>query len=220
MDSTLLSPQQAEATSTSNRPGRGSARRPRRLAWAAAIVAAGAGLAVVTALGGFGFRDDTAVLLSPGEVFDAGNLLVTTRSAATFRELAWDESATWVVLVDLQVSNPHDEASAPLSGEDGNFHLVLRDGTSLSPAIGGTIAGSSARPYILPGMLATDLQLRFELPAGMEPGTKVALAISPMEFTDNYIMGLGGGEQRWNLDSGAAVGAVVLEPKVLADRNP
>jgi len=177
---------------------------------AAAILVAG-----VYAAGGFNQRSDWEVR-GPGEEMDAGNLVFTAVSATAQRGDA-AAGGRWTVLVTGTVRNPQDSSLAPILGDRGNLFARDHSGGTVSTLASARLGDDDARTEVPPDNrpLAMVAQFRFET---FEPGTTLDVAVARMEFTDNSVLGLGGGAKEWNVDSAAllqmvSVPLTVLPPK-------
>jgi hypothetical protein len=191
-----------------------SLRRALRLwPWLAALVVVG----LVVGLGGFARRTDTLRPAALGAEINSHNLVFTLTGATLQSRPGLDGATEWEVEVAGSVRNPNEEALAPVLGPSGNF--ILHDATSGLTAEAETVTlGVSSRRYLVPpGNTTMPLTIDFTLPADYAPQAGIELAVAPMEHTANTVLGLGGGELVWNLDSFAAVSLVQLPLTRLAD---
>jgi len=181
----------------------------------AVVVAAG----ILVATGAFERRTDALKTAQPGTEVDCRNLVFAFRSATAQRVTDFVGKQTWEVVTSGAVRNPHDEALTPLTGDYGNF--ALRDPRSrlvVNPQYV-TVGDSLARLYVPPGGTDLAVAVTFELPDTFEPGDTIDLGLVPMEYTDNAILGLGGGQAEWNVDSHAPATVVPLPLTRLPDRE-
>lgn len=181
----------------------------------ALVVAAG----ILVATGAFERRNDLVVTVPPGVEVDCRNLVFAFGSATAQRVTDFAGNRTWEVVAGGVVRNPHDEALIPRTGDFGNF--ALRDPRSrlvVNPQYV-SLGDSLARLYVPPGDTTMAVAVTFELPDSFEPGATVDLGLVPMEYTDNVILGLGGGRPDWNVDSNAAASVVPLPLTRLPDRE-
>ncbi len=183
--------------------------RPRFLRlwpWLAAVAL----VALVVGLGGFDKRTDRLVPTSPGAEIDSHNLVFTFTGATVQSVADFSGKRQWRLVAAGTVRNRNEETLYPRLGPTGN--LAVHD-----PASGRTaepesvrIGDSDQRSLVPPGDTPMALAVTFELPAEYEPQASIELGVFPMEYTDPVILGLGGGEKEWNIDSYAPAALVVL----------
>jgi hypothetical protein len=181
----------------------------------AGVAVAAVGVGVYLA-GGFGQRSDW-VVRAAGENMDAGNLVFTAVSATAQR----DETVAarpWTVLVTGTVRNPHEETLAPMLGEQGNMFARDHRGGTVETLASVQLGGVYSRTEVPPDGRPIDLVAEFRFDQ-FEPGTTLDVAVSRMEFTDNSVLGLGGGEKEWNTDSNALLQMVTVPLTVLPPKN-
>ncbi|MVA74924.1 hypothetical protein GC722_02610 [Auraticoccus sp. F435] len=161
-------------------------------------------LGLVAALGGFERRTDRLTVMAPGAELDCHQLVYTFDSATVRRTQGVDGVWEHQLTVSGTVRNPTDEPQAPRYGEFGS--LVVRGVPGpLTATIEAVALGSSfeelsvnTRDFVAPGAPALPLEVRFTLPDDYEPSDVVLLGAFEMEYTDNYVLGLGGGQRSWN----------------------
>lgn len=194
---------------------------PRRRGFWVSLGAGLAALAVIgggIALGGLEERSDHQLEVPVGTPIKAGNLTYTF-TGATVQRVDRFSGPIWELVANGTVSNPHDTPLAPLGGNYGSF-LAFEPGGDLEVvAESGSwlIGGAGMRDLVPPGDRPLSLQLEFELPPDHTPTDTVGLAVSPMEFTDNAVLGLAGGEKAWNVDSFATIHYLTLPVERLPD---
>lgn len=184
----------------------------------------GAGLAAIAvisggiALGGLERRSDARVEVPVGTPIDAGNLIYTF-TGATVQRVEQFSGTTWELVATGTVTNPHDTPLAPLGGGYGSFLAFdLDKNLTVEAESGAWVIGEAAmRNLVPPGDQTLALQVAFELPPDYSPTDTIGLAVFPMEFTDNSVLGLAGGEKSWNLDSFAPVEYLTLPVERLPD---
>lgn len=181
--------------------------------WFAAVLV----VALVVALGGFDKRTDQLVPTSPGVEIDSHNLVFTLTSATLQSVADFSGKREWRVVAAATVRNPNDETLYPLLGPTGNF--VLHDPASKRTAEPESVrlGDSDQRSLVPPGDTPMAMEVSFDLPAEYQPQASIEVGVFPMEYTDSVILGLGGGELAWNLDSYASAALVTLPLTRLPD---
>jgi hypothetical protein len=190
---------------------------PRRLARFWPLVAVLAVVALALGTGAFERRTDRLVPRPAGSLVDCGNLVLAFTSATAQKVTDSTGSASWTVVANGSVRNRHDEALAPITGERGN--IAARDplsGRTFTPKYF-SMGASWSRLFVPPGDSAFDLTATFEFPADFRPGPDLELGLFRMEYTDNVVLGLGGGVKEWNVDSTAQVSLLDLPLSRLPD---
>lgn len=171
---------------------------------------------VVFAAGGFGQRSDWLVR-SPGEEIDAVNLVFTVTSATAQRDDTALGGGRWRVLVSGTVRNPQDSTLQPETGEYGNLFARDHRGGTVATLATVELGGASSRTEVPPDDSPMAMVARFDFDR-FDPAASLDVAVATMEFTDNGVLGLGGGQKVWNTDSNAllqlvSVPLTVLPPK-------
>lgn len=165
-------------------------------------------------LGGFELRRDHLVG-HPGEAIDAGNLIFTL-TEATVQE---QKSGTWQVVVTGTVSNPNDDALAPITGDLGNLAVLRSPGTTPAMLESVELGGTWRRDVVAPGGRPVSLAAAFTFPADSEFADTISCGIFTMENTDNSVLGVADGATQWNVDSTAAYHVVTLPLTVLPPQD-
>lgn len=181
--------------------------------WLAALLV----VALVVGLGGFARRTDGLVPAALGEEIDSHNLVFTFMSATLQSVADFSGKREWRVVAVGTVRNPNDETLYPILGPTGNFVIHDRASTRTADPESVRIGDSDQRSLVPPGNTAMALQVTFELAAEYVPQPSIELGVAPMEYTDPVILGLGGGEREWNVDSYAPMALVVLPLTRLPD---
>lgn len=168
-------------------------------------------LTTVAALGGFERRTDRLTVMAPGSELDTRDLVYTFADATVQRQQSFGGVWEWEVVARGTVRNPHDEPLSPRTGDFGS--LVVRgvpgpeSATIEQVGVGGPLDDDfdSLRSDVRPGGATLPLEVSFVLPDPYRPSDRIALAAFVMEHTDNYVLGLGGGERTWNKTDDAFV---------------
>lgn len=174
----------------------------------AAVVVA---VALIIGLGGFSERTDLKVPAAPGQELDSRDL-VFSFSRATAQQLTSSASdSSWEIVVYGTVRNPNDEALQPISGDNGHFAFKDPRGGEIALWDGRlAIDGDPNRQYVPPGNTTMDLALTVRFTDAYVAGPELLMAVSRMEYTDNVVLGLGGGAKRWNIDSASPIWMLTL----------
>lgn len=190
-----------------------AARRPRRLGvmagrstlqralrfwpWLVLLVILG----LVIGLGGLARRTDKLTPTDLGTEIDSHNLVFTITGATLQKIENYGGGYEWRVDAAGSVRNPNETALYPILGPTGNF--VVRDRASGLTAYADsvTIGDSRNREVVPPGNASLTLTVTFTLPEEYLTQPDIELAIAPMEYTDNAVLGIGGGQKEWNVDS-------------------
>lgn len=197
-----------------------ASRRPTpRWGMVVALIAALAAVALVAGVylaGGFAQRNDW-IVRSPGEEVDAGNLVFTVVSATAQRDEG-PADRPWTVRVAGTVRNPHEQTLAPITGDQGNLFARDHRGGTVATLRSVQLGDTSSRGVVPPDDRPVDLVAEFDF-AQFEPGTTLDVAVGRMEFTDNAVLGLGGGAKTWNTDSAALLQMVTVPLTVLPPKS-
>lgn len=180
----------------------------------AAVVVA---IALIVGLGGFSQRTDMKVPGTPGQELDCRDL-VFSFSRATARKVTSPYSGTsWEIVVYGTVRNPNDEALQPISGDTGHFAFKDPRGGEVALWDGRlAIDGDTNRQFVPPGNTTMDLALTVRFTDAYVAGPELLMAVSHMEYTDNVVLGLGGGHKRWNMDSASPTWMLTLPVTTLS----
>lgn len=166
-------------------------------------------VAVVWLLGGFEPRRDYLVF-SPGQEVAGGNLLFTLDSATARRTTTGD----WEVVVLGSVRNPHHESLPVITGDSGN--LAVNTGTTSAVLERVELGGNAQRAVVSPDNQPIQLAAYFRLPGETTLATSLRVGVFVMEYSNNNILDLAGGE-RWHEADRRVYAAVLplllLEPK-------
>lgn len=156
----------------------------------------------------------------PGQELDCRNL-VFSFSRATARPVTSSYSGkSWEIVVYGTVRNPNDEALQPLSGDTGNFAFKDPRGGEIALWDGRLeIDGDANRQFVPPGNMTMDLALTIRFSDAYVAGPELLMAVSHMEYTDNVVLGLGGGSKRWNIDSAAPTWMLTLPVTTLTPQR-
>lgn len=204
----------SDATPASRRPVKG---------WLIAVAAVLAVAGVIAAFGGFGPRQVDALAAQPGEEVDAHNLVFRLDSA-TVQHLRNDDKEPWKVVVSGSVRNPTDQTLYPETGRWGNLVAIVDGGepertgdfsAQLGPQAPDQTFGS--RRVIPPNDSWMALTATFRFAAFPDVST-LTVAVVPMEFTANTILGLNDTPQ-WNVASFELPTAVRLPVTRLPDSD-
>lgn len=186
-----------------------------------AVPAVIAAVAVVIALGGFNRRSDVFTATAPGAEIDSVNLIYTFSKATAQKVVSDYSDPYWEVVAIGTVSNPNDEAVAPLLGDYGQF--ALKDPASAQVAVptwgSVEIGGDELRTQVVPGMEPASITIRVEMEGSFSPGADIVLAVAPAEYTDNVVLGLGRGRKNWSKDSLAPMNLLHLPLDTLPERK-
>lgn len=165
--------------------------------WLALVVIIG----LVLGLGGFDRRTDNLTAAELGAEIDSHNLVFTITSATLQKVPNFSSKDEWKIEAAGTVRNPNDDALYPILGPTGNFAVHDR-ATGLTADPDSVLIGDSRnRQLVPPGNTSLPMRLTFTLPEEYVPQERIELAIAPMEYTDNAVLGLGGGQRAWNVDS-------------------
>lgn len=175
-------------------------------------------ISLVVGLGGFAKRTDNLTPVELGTEIDSHNLVFTI-SAATLQKVAnFGGGNEWQVVASGSVRNPNDEALYPILGPTGNFVVHDRASGLTADANSVLVGDSRNRELVPPGNTSLPLAVSFTLPEEYVPQEGIELAIAQMEYTDNAVLGLGGGQKAWNVDSYAPLSLLQVPLTRLADR--
>ena len=168
--------------------------------------------------GGFERRTDQLVPAALGAEVDSHNLVFTFTSGTLQSVTDFSGDQDWRIVLAGTVRNPNDEALAPITGAYGNF--IVHDPVSRLTAEpeGVQIGDSDHRGLVPPGDTTFDLRVTFTLPEQYRPAAGIELGVFPMEYTDNVILGLGGGSRTWNVDSHAPAALLQVPLERLPDQ--
>lgn len=179
-------------------------RRPVRnwlIATAVVLVVAG----VVAALGGFGPRRIGSLTAQPGDEIDAHNLVFRLESA-TVQYVRGNTSRPWKLVVTGSVRNPTEETLYPKTGPFGNL-IAIAEGAQpvrtgdFSAKLGPADPERTFNPrWVIPpndAWMSLTASYEFERFWGVDT---VEVAVVPMEFTANIILGLSDVPE-WNVAS-------------------
>jgi hypothetical protein len=159
-------------------------------------------LLVMLGAGGFTTRTDRFVPAAAGAELDC-RYLVFTFSQATVKHVISGSDQHWVVTAVGTVLNPNDEALSPIGGDYGQF--VFRDDasgqTAVPSVVPGTLGGDARRSDVVPGAAPISIEVQAEFDNIYAPGATVTFAVAKAEYTENIVLGLGGGDKQWNKDS-------------------
>lgn len=163
-------------------------------------------VAVVWLLGGFAPRRDY-LAFSPGQEVDGGNLLFTLDSATARRTTTGD----WEVVVLGSVRNPHHESLPVITGDSGN--LAVNTGTTSAVLERVELGGTARRAVVSPDNQPIQLAAYFRVPGDTTLATSLRAGVFVMEYSNNNILDLAGGE-RWH-EADRRVYAAVLPLRLL-----
>jgi len=182
--------------------------------WLALLVIIG----LVISLGGLAKRTDKLTPTDLGTEIDSHNLVFTITSGTLQKVANFGGGIEWEVEAAGSVRNPHDEALYPILGPLGNF--VVHDRASGLTAYPESvmIGDSRNRQLIPPGNTSLPLTIAFTLPGEYVPQAGIELGIAQMEYTDNAVLGIGGGQRAWNVDSYAPLSLVQVPLTPLPDK--
>lgn len=172
---------------------------PRRLRIGIPLLAVGLAVGLVVGLGGFETRQDQSQVMAVGAELDCEDLVYTFDSATVQKVENLAGEPAWEVWALGTARNPNDEPLGPGTGEGGSLAVRGAPGPEIANAESVTIGDEeSARSAVPPGDVAVPLRVGFELPGSYQPSDRLQLATIVMEYTDNSVLGLGGGERSWN----------------------
>ncbi|MGV8907501.1 MAG: hypothetical protein ACOH1Y_00820 [Propionicimonas sp.] len=175
-------------------------------------------ISLVVGLGGFAKRTDNLTPVELGTEIDSHNLVFTI-SGATLQKVAnFGGGNEWSVEASGSVRNPNDEALYPILGPTGNFVVHDRASGLTADANSALVGDSRNRELVPPGNTSLPLTISFTLPEEYVPQEGIELAIAQMEYTDNVVLGLGGGQKAWNVDSYAPLSLLQVPLTRLADK--
>jgi len=166
-------------------------------------------VAVVWLLGGFEPRRDY-LAFSSGQEVDGGNLLFTFDSATARRATTGD----WEVVVLGSVRNPHHESLSVITGDSGN--LAVNTGTTSAMLERVELGGDAQRAVVSPDNLPIQLAAYFRLPGETTLATSLRVGVFVMEYSNNNILDLAGGEHWHSSDRrvyAAVLPLLLLEPQ-------
>jgi hypothetical protein len=193
----------------------------RKLAHAWPVLAVVVVIGLVFGLGGFNKRSDAFESSGLGQELDCRNL-VFTFTGATVRHVASQYAGDhWEVVALGSVRNPNEEALSVPTGDYGQFafkdeaskQVVVPDGST--PML---LGDDSHRAYVPPGIGAISIAVPVDFDNSYQPGSEILLAVVKMEYTDNAVLGLSGGQAEWNTDSLASTYLVHLPLTRLEDK--
>ncbi|SDD36009.1 hypothetical protein [Auraticoccus monumenti] len=172
--------------------------------WGVPVLLLALVLVAVTALGGFERRTDRIAVMAPGSELDTRDLVYTFTDATVQHQQDYDGVWEWEVVTRGTVRNPHDEPLSPRTGDYGS--LVVRGVPGPETATIEQVSVSASlqddfdhrRRDVRPGRATLPIEVSFVLPDSYRPADRIALGAFVMEYTDNYVLGLGGGERTWN----------------------
>ncbi len=198
-------------------------RVPRWLALGVPLLVLLLALALVVGLGGFERRGDRVTVMAPGAELDAKQLVYTFDAATVQRTQGYDGSWQQLVTVRGTVRNPTDEPQAPKYGDFGSFvlrglpgpHVAVMHGFALDGAYDDYVP--ARRSHVAPGLPALPIEVRFVMPDDYRPSDVVLLGVFVMEYEDQYVLGLGGGEPSWGKSDDAL--GVYLPVTVLPEES-
>ena len=178
--------------------GRFTLRRTLRFwPWLALLLIIG----LVLGLGGFDKRTDNLTAADLGAEIDSHNLVFTIASATLQKVSTFGDENEWKIEATGTVRNPNDDALHPILGSTGNFVVHDRASGLTADPDSVLIGDSRNRQLVPPGNATMPMTVAFTLPEEYVPQEGIELAIAEMEFTDNAVLGLGGGQKAWNVDS-------------------
>lgn len=172
--------------------------------WGVPVLLLALVLGTVAALGGFERRSDRFTVMAPGSELDARDLVYTFTDATVQRQQSYDGVWEWEVVARGTVRNPNDEPLSPRTGDFGSMVVKGVPGQETtvieSVSVGGSLEDDfeHRRSAVRPGGATLPIEISFVLPDAYRPSDRIALAAFVMEYTDNYVLGLGGGERTWN----------------------
>ena len=158
-------------------------------------------IGLVLGLGGFARRTDNLTAADLGAEIDSHNLVFTITSATLQKVPNSGGGNKWKVEAAGSVRNPNDDALYPILGSTGNFVVHDRSSGLTADPDSVLIGDSSNRQLVPPGNTSLPMRVAFTLPEAYVPQRGIELAIAQMEHTDNAVLGLGGGQRAWNVDS-------------------
>lgn len=178
-------------------------------------------VALVVGLGGFDRRSDRNVVAAPGDELDSHDLVFTLSRATAQHVTSPYAEPYWELALLGTVRNPQDEDLAPVSGSYGHFALKDPGSGTVEVWTGGglIVDGDPLRTTIPPGNLSMTLSVPVKFPDSYAPGPTILVAVAQMEYTDNVVLGLDGGERHWNIDSTAPPWLVTLPVTELPERR-
>jgi hypothetical protein len=179
-------------------------------------------VAVVMGLGGFNKRSDIFIPSDVGQEIDCGNLVFTFSGATAQHVVGGYGPSYWEVVAQGAVRNPQQEAVAPLLGDYGQFVFKEADSDQVAvPSWGmALIGGDRSRIYVVPGDPATTIAISAKMDDSFSPDSDIIFGVGDAEYTDNVVLGLGGGKKNWNKDSLAPIYLLHLRLSVLPERQP
>lgn len=178
-------------------------------------------VALVVGLGGFDRRSDRNVAAAPGEELNSHDLVFTLSRATAQHVTSPYADPYWEIALLGTVRNPQDEDLAPIPGSYGHFALKDPDAGTIEVWNGSglTLDGDPLRTTVPPGNVTMTLSVPVKFPDSYLPGRQILVAVAQMEYTDNVVLGLDGGERHWNIDSTAPPWLVTLPVTQLPERR-
>ncbi|MGC3955790.1 MAG: hypothetical protein QM804_16325 [Propionicimonas sp.] len=180
-------------------------RRPALRGWLVAGLAVAVVVGLVAAFGGFGPRKVASLTAQPGTEIDAHNLVFRLDSA-TVQYIRGNTSKPWRLVVSGSVRNPTEETLYPKTGSLGNL-IAIAEGAqpvrtgNFSAKIGPADPERTFNPrWVIPpnnAWMSLTASYEFEKFWGVD---SVQIAVVPMEFTANVILGLSDVPE-WNVAS-------------------
>lgn len=187
--------------------------------WPVAVIALV--VALVVGLGGFDRRSDRNVEAAPGAELNSQNLVFTLSRATAQHVVSPYVAPYWEIVLLGTVRNPQDEDLAPMPGEYG--HFALKDPGSGEVEVwngsGLTLDGDPLRTTVPPGNVTMAMAVPVTFADSYVPGPQILVAVAQMEYTDNVVLGLDGGDRHWNVDSTVPPWLVALPVTELPERR-
>lgn len=178
-------------------------------------------VALVVGLGGFTQRSDRNVVAAPGEELNSQDLVFTLSQATAQHVTSPYADPYWEIVLLGTVRNPHNEDLAPISGEYG--HFALKDPGSGEVEVwngaGLSLDGDLLRTSVPPGNATMSMSVPVKFADAYVPGPEILVAVAQMEYTDNVVLGLDGGQRHWNIDSTVPPWLVTVPVTELAERR-
>lgn len=158
-------------------------------------------LATIVGVGGLEQRTDMMVDAQPGEELNSHDLMFTFSEATVQRVTGGYSANEWRVAAKGTVRNPNDESLAPITGDYGHFGFKDEASGQISIADSTLLGGDLNRSLVVPGAPAIEIAVMTKFDSGYQPQREVLMSVCQMEHSDNTVLGLGGGQARWNIDS-------------------